>query len=276
MREMYVKVHKKPLSRTHLRNRFIEPLESVGWLNREQDPNDKRGVIFEKCRIEPENTETMEEYDASYFKEIFPEEQLEEYMRELEKIWNKNGECNTGIDCGNGDCDDCDTDYTWFYMKKVPYFLEEDEKLNEEIKDENLMKNESSINPHNSTEIMVNNEMEENTLIDQYDEETVLLQIPQDDTRVEDVVKKFKDQNKVVDTIVVLKDKGKIIAGVINGEGYMRRVPDTPQVRNPDVSKSGLNRWTCGECGAKFYSQEPYRNRNDHAICEECAEKLIS
>jgi hypothetical protein len=60
--------------------------------------------------------------------------------------------------------------------------------MNEEIKDENLMKNENSVIPHNSKEIKVNSEMEEINLIDQYDEETVLLQIPQDDTRIEDTM----------------------------------------------------------------------------------------
>ena len=107
----------------------------------------------------------------------------------------------------------------------------------------------------------------------QENEETVLLQIPQDDARVEDVVKRFKDQNKVVDTIVVLKDKGKIIAGVIDGEGYMRRLSEKPQIRDSDVPRPGLNRWTCGKCGVKFYAKEPYRNYNDHAICDDCKEK---
>lgn len=40
-------------------------------------------------------------------------------------------------------------------------------------------------------------------MIDLYDEVTVLLQIPQEDTKIEDVVKKFKDPNKIVDTFVV-------------------------------------------------------------------------
>jgi DNA-directed RNA polymerase subunit RPC12/RpoP len=106
-------------------------------------------------------------------------------------------------------------------------------------------------------------------LIDKYDEETVLLQIPQNDTRVEDVVKKFKNQNKVKDTIVALKDKGRII----DGQGYMRRLVDSEAVKNTDVPRSGVNRWVCGDCGKKFHSQEPYRNRDDHAICDECNEK---
>ena len=107
--------------------------------------------------------------------------------------------------------DSSDNDCGWFYTKKVPCFLEVNENMNRKIKDEKLVKNESSIIPHNSTEIKANTEVEENYLIDQYDEETVLLQIPQDDTRVEDVVKEFKNQNKLADTIASLRDKGDII-----------------------------------------------------------------
>jgi hypothetical protein len=62
--------------------------------------------------------------------------------------------------------------------------------------------------------------MEEDELIDLYDEETVLLQIPQEDTRIEDVVKKFKNPNKVVDTFVILQEKCKIIVG----QGFIRRI----------------------------------------------------
>jgi hypothetical protein len=191
-------------------------------------------------------------------------------------IWNKN-RCNKEVDSGKGkgdsdECDSGDSDYEWFYTKKVPYFLEENENVNREIKDEKSVKNESSIIPHNSKEIKANTEVKEINLIDQYDEETVLLQIPQDDTRVEDVVKKFKNQNKVIDTIVALKDKGRII----DGQGYMRRLVDAEAVKNPDVPRSGVNRWICGDCGKKFHSQEPYRNRSDHAICDECADKQFS
>ena len=231
--------------------------------------------IFEKCRIEPESPGNMGEYDPSYFKEIFPEEKLEEYIRELEIIWNKK-RCNTEVDGkGKGDSvgyDSSDNNYEWFYTKRVPYSLEVNENMNREIKDEKLMKNENSIIPHNSKEIKANTEVKENNLIVQYDEETVLLQIPQDDTRVEDIVKKFKNQNKVIDTIVALKDKRKII----DGQGYMRRLVDAEAAKNSDVPISGVNRWTCGDCGKKFHSQEPYRNCSDHAICDECNDKSIS
>ena len=59
------------------------------------------------------------------------------------------------------------------------------------------MKNESSINLHNLEEIKINGEVEENQSIDQYDEETVPKQIPEDDTLIEDVLKKFKNQCKL-------------------------------------------------------------------------------
>ena len=43
--------------------------------------------------------------------------------------------------------------------------------------------------------------MKENQLINNYTEKTILLQIPQEDTRIEDVLKKFKDHNRVINTI---------------------------------------------------------------------------
>ena len=44
------------------------------------------------------------------------------------------------------------------------------------------MENESSVNPHNSRGIKATTELLKNELIVQDNEETVLLQIPQDDT----------------------------------------------------------------------------------------------
>ncbi len=70
-------------------------------------------------------------------------------------------------------------------------------------------------------------------LIDQYDEETVSLQTLQKDTKVEDVVKKFKNQNKVVDTMVVLQKK-KVISGVMNDQSYIRRLSNIPKIRSLD------------------------------------------
>jgi hypothetical protein len=206
IREKYVQVKRKPISRTHVRNKFVEPLESIGWLSRDYDSVDRRVVVFEKCRIEPEITETMGDYEASYFKDIFPEEKLKEYVGELEKIWNKKGIDDNILDCAkNGN--------NWFCTEEVPYFLEPNNGMKEGIKDEKVMKNESSTNPHSLGQTQLKCEMEENQLIDHYDEETVLLQIPQDDTRIEDVIKKFKDSKKVTETIGILKEKGKIMLG---------------------------------------------------------------
>ena len=59
----------------------------------------------------------------------------------------------------------------------------------------------------------------EEELIDDYDEETVLQHIPQEDTNLEDVTKKFMDQSRVLNTIIILKEKRKILLG----QGYIRR-----------------------------------------------------
>ena len=186
IRERFVKVYRKPISHTHVRNKFIEPLESIGWLSRGHDHIDGRVVTIEKCRIEPEKDQTIGVYEASYFKGIFPEEKLNEYLRELEEIWNKkrvhDKDSDYTRDCSNG----------WFYTEKVPYFLEQNSKTKDGIKDENLMKNESSANPYNLEETKDKCDISKNNLIDQYDEETVLLQIPQEDTTIEDVMRKSK------------------------------------------------------------------------------------
>ena len=54
------------------------------------------------------------------------------------------------------------------------------------------MKNESSTNPYNLEETKEEYKVSEDNLIDQYNEDTVLLQIPQEDTDVGDVMRKFK------------------------------------------------------------------------------------
>ena len=112
----------------------------------------------------------------------------------------------------------------------------------------------------------------EDDLIDHYDEEIVLQQIPKDDTKVIDVVSKFKDQNKVVDTIVVLQEKKKVIAGVMDGQSYIRRLVHSQ--KKPDAHEPGMNTWTCARCGKKFQARNPYRDENDHAVCEGCWKKI--
>ncbi|MBU6997972.1 MAG: hypothetical protein HXS41_12035 [Theionarchaea archaeon] len=114
--------------------------------------------------------------------------------------------------------------------------------------------------------------MEEQSLLDDYDEETVLQQIPQDDTRIEDVVKRFENPNRIADTLAVLQGKGKIIAG----QGNMRKlVASGVESLGGDVDVSRLSKWTCGDCGATFYAQEPFRNYDERAICRECWKELI-
>jgi len=194
---------------------------------------DTEEVIFRKCRIDDENDETIGVYERLYFKDIFPEEKLKEYLEELEKIWNKNGKYNTEVNSIVKECNK----YSWFYTEKVPYFLKKNNETNKEIKDENYMKNGSSINPHNLGEKEEDYKVLEDHLIDQYDEETVLLQIPQEDTKIEDVMKKFKNPNKAAETIVILRDKGKVIVG----QGYIRRIAE-PQIKYSDeTNRFGLD-----------------------------------
>jgi hypothetical protein len=223
IRKQYVEVYKKPLSTTRLRVKFIEPLESIGWVTKDNDPIDKRKKIFEKCRLE-ENTGDIEDYEHSYFKGIFPEEKLKEFMDELEIIWNKNETCNTGIGKTVNDSDD----NNWFYTEKVPYFLEDKNETDKGIINENSIENKNFTNVHNLGEKKKNCEVKKDELIDTYDEETVLSQIPEEDTKLEDVTKKFKNQGKVLNTIIILKEKKKILLGqgykkILLGQGYIRR-----------------------------------------------------
>jgi hypothetical protein len=87
------------------------------------------------------------------------------------------------------------------------------------------------------------------------------------------VVKRFKDQNRVVDTLAVLQDKGKIIAG----QGNMRKlVASGVESLDGDIDVSRLSKWTCSDCGATFYAQEPFRNYEERAICQECWKELTN
>ncbi|MGC1121759.1 MAG: hypothetical protein WBA22_11765 [Candidatus Methanofastidiosia archaeon] len=255
------------LSSTRLRTKFLETLEDIGWLTHEPDPTDRRRVIFVKCRLEGESGENVDSCDRSYFRDIFPEEKLKEYLGELEQVWNQNVKCDGGSHCIIEE-----DGYDWFFSERVPYFLEDDNKVDTERKDEGTRKCESSINGHNLKEKKANCVVEEQRLLDEYDEETVLKQIPQDDTRIEDVVKRFKDPNRVVNTLVVLQDKGKIIAG----QGNMRRLVASGVESLDDVDVTRLSKWTCSDCGAIFYAQEPFRNYDERAICRKCWKELIN
>ena len=267
MMKKYKDVYGKLIGRDKLRRKYVEPLETVGWMDREKDPDDGRKWIFEKCH---ENAESQKIRNCAQlvFRDIFPEDRIKEYVESVKKICAQHG-CSKvvcgGEVLGSGG-------YKWFYSgSDCAYSSEQEGEIETKIKEENDCKNEQRTNAHNSGEENFGCRILKANLIDQYDEETVLLQIPQDDTKIEDVVKKFKNQNKVVDTLFILEEKKKIIVG----QGYMRRIQDPPQTSNPDdACISRLNKWTCGECGIKFYKQEPHRNHNDHAVCDDCWEKL--
>jgi hypothetical protein len=265
IREKYVAVHKMSLSRTRLRTKFLEPLEDIGWLTHEPDPADGRRVIFVKCRLEGESDGTMDSCDHSYFRDIFPEERLKEYLGELEEVWNLN------VKCDGGTCE-IEEDYDWFFSERVPYFLEENNGVDTGKKDEGTGNCESSVNGHTLEEKKEECVMKEQRLLDEYDEETVLQQIPQDDTRIEDVLKRFENQNRAVDTLAVLQDRGKIIAG----QGNMRRLVASGVESLGDVDVLRLSKWTCSDCGAIFYAQEPFRNYDERAICRKCRKRLIN
>ena len=209
------------------------------------------------------------EHQFFVLKDIFSEYELKEYINGIKNITQKNGESEGLGDFGQDG-------NSWFYTNGNLYnFLEEDNCVKEDIKDEDNLKIQKCLNLGNSEEIKPKCEPEENQLIDQYDEETVLQQIPEEDTKVEDVLNKFKYQNKAVDTIVVLQEKGKVIAGIIDGQSYMRRLSNAPQKKDPDVNKSGINTWTCGKCGIKFQAQIPYEDHDGSAICKDCWNNLI-
>lgn len=252
----------------------MDPLETVGWLDEDKDPSEGRQKIFERCIDVNDNSRNIRNCTQLVFKDTFTEYKLKENLKDIERVCAQNGGCDYIVYGGERlELEKND----WFYCdEECAHFSEEEEGVNIELKERDDCKSKQRINAYNSEEINIEYGKSGINLMDQFDEETVLLQIPQEDTKVEDVVKKFKDQNKVVDTLVVLKDEGKVIAGIIDGQGYMRRVLKTSPAKNSDVPGSGLNRWTCGECGMKFYAQEPYRNSDDHAICDDCNENSIS
>jgi hypothetical protein len=74
----------------------------------------------------------------------------------------------------------------WVYTheKDLLYFLEEDNKINRNIEEESDVKKQNCLSLYNSEETKEYYKMKKNQLIDQYDEEALLLQIPQDGTEV--------------------------------------------------------------------------------------------
>ena len=215
--DRYTQYYGRPISQVHLKNKYTDPLVSTGYLFCKDHPADGRKKLFENLISEDKIKKKIKEYQTFVLKDIFSEYELKEYINGIEKIIQKNDGCQK-----NGFCEGLvwETRKDWFYAheENLLYFLEEDKTINSIIQEENSSKKQSCLNLCNSGEIKENYEVEENGLIEDYDEETVLLQIPQDDTKIEDFTHTFKNPDRVIDTIAVLKERGKIIAG----QGYIR------------------------------------------------------
>ena len=87
--EKYVEVHKLALGRTRSRTTFLDPLKDSGWLTHEPDSADGKWVVFVRCRIDSRSSETTDGCDHSYFRDMFPEERLKEYLGEVEQVGNR-------------------------------------------------------------------------------------------------------------------------------------------------------------------------------------------
>ncbi len=261
----YKEVYKKLIGRDVLRRKYVEPLETVGWLDREKDPEDGRRWVFENCG-NGEDTGEIRNCAHLVFRDIFPESRLKEYVESVEKECAKR---EGGSIVVEGRRVEVDQEYGWFYGN-CAYFSEQANEGKGGLEEETGSKSENRTNTHNSGEEEFECGTLKGNLIESYDEETVLSQISQEDMMVEDVVKKFKDQNRVVDTLVNLRDKKKIMVG----QGYVRRLGGTAEAGRSGARS--VNRWTCGECGIEFFAHEPFRNYEDHAICEDCWKKLDS
>ena len=124
-----------------------------------------------------------------------------------------------------------DKNNNWFYCDENSVCLsEQKEDFKDDLNDNTESKNKSRVNSYNSEEKKGNYKVEVKQLIDDYTEETILLLIPQDDTKIEDVLKKFKDHTKVINTIKTLKERGKVIAG----QGYIRSCTSRKKIDNYD------------------------------------------
>ena len=125
-----------------MRRKYVDPLETVGWLNRGRDAIDGRKVVFKKGINEEENTQKTRLPTSLVRKDIFSEDRLKEYLNCVKKNARKTRVVKSIL---------CMQMKDWMGRS-------------------------------------------ENNLIDQYDEETVLLQILQEDTEVGDVVRKLKNR----------------------------------------------------------------------------------
>ncbi|MGD2251240.1 MAG: hypothetical protein PVF58_22815 [Candidatus Methanofastidiosia archaeon] len=223
--DQYTEYYGRTISQVHLKNKYTDPLVSTGYLFCDTHPEDKRKKLFEKLILPDEMKKKIKEYHTFVLKDVFSEDELNEYLDGIKKIVQNNNGCDKE---GCGEDLVWENGGNWFYTdeKDLFYFLEDDRGGSKDIKEksehnktikENEVKKQCLIG--NSEQMKLYCEVGESELIDIYDEETVLQQIPQDDTKIEDVTRKFKGQSKVMDTIGVLKEKGEVILG----QGYIRR-----------------------------------------------------
>ena len=98
--------------------------------------------MFEKEVSTEEMKKKTRKYQAFVLRDIFPERKLRKYMNGIKNILQKNGE-NEGIgeECGQDE-------NSWFYTngKNLYNFLEEDNCIKEDIKDEDNVKMQSCLN----------------------------------------------------------------------------------------------------------------------------------
>ena len=85
-------------------------------------------------------------------------------MDVLKIIWNKNEVCNTGFGCT------VDDSYNWFYTEKILYFLEDNNRVDKEITDENSMEYKSFTNVHNLGEKKKDYKVKKNGLWDHFND----------------------------------------------------------------------------------------------------------
>jgi hypothetical protein len=144
---------------------------STGYLLQERHPTDGRKWIFKKMIFPDKMTKNTKIYRNLVFDDIYPENELKEYVNEIKKIVPSNKENNKGI------FEVLDERKKWFYTsgKNIYYFLEHLHKPNRNLKYNDEIKKQHRLNFGNSDKMKDTCVMEEDELIDQYDEETMIL-----------------------------------------------------------------------------------------------------
>jgi hypothetical protein len=85
MMQKFKNAYGKVIGRNQIWRRYIDPLETVGWLNRGIDPGDKRVVVFETCINEDEIAQKTRLSTSLALKDIFSVDELKEYLNVLGK-----------------------------------------------------------------------------------------------------------------------------------------------------------------------------------------------